>query len=102
MKDQFKLDAEEQLIEDEIDEYVEADEETVAKVASIARRARKRRNVNIRISEADLERIRRRAADEGVPYQTLISSVLHRFVTDQLVDERHVQKAIELIATGTK
>ena len=39
---------------------------------------------NIRVSGRDLERIRRRAAAEGMPYQTLIASVLHKFVTGRL------------------
>ena len=40
--------------------------------------------INIRVSGRDLERIRRRAAAEGMPYQTLIASVLHKFVTGRL------------------
>lgn len=40
--------------------------------------------VNIRVSGRDLERIRKRAAAEGLPYQTLIASVLHKFVTGRL------------------
>ena len=40
--------------------------------------------INIRLSEADLNLIKHRAAKEGMPYQTLVSSVLHKFVTGQL------------------
>lgn len=45
----------------------------------------KDRRVNIRMSSPDLMDIQARAAEEGVPYQTLISSVLHRFVTGQFI-----------------
>lgn len=38
----------------------------------------KTRNINIRISEADLLRIKALAAEKGLPYQTLISSILHQ------------------------
>jgi predicted DNA binding CopG/RHH family protein len=40
---------------------------------------RKNRKINIRISENDLTAIQRRAAREGIPYQTLIGSVLHKY-----------------------
>ena len=39
----------------------------------------KNKNINIRLSEKDLWRIKAKAIDEGIPYQTLTSSVLHRF-----------------------
>lgn len=41
---------------------------------------RKDRRVNIRISSQDLEALKTRALEEGLPYQTLISSVLHKYV----------------------
>lgn len=40
---------------------------------------RKNRKINIRISENDLSALQRKAAREGIPYQTLIGSVLHKF-----------------------
>ena len=44
----------------------------------------KDRRINIRISSRDLEKIQKRAATEGIPYQTLIASTLHKFVTGKL------------------
>lgn len=41
---------------------------------------RKDKRVNIRISERDLLELKRIALREGLPYQTLISSILHKFV----------------------
>jgi predicted DNA binding CopG/RHH family protein len=38
----------------------------------------KDQRINIRLSGADLQAIRTRAMQEGIPYQTLISSVLHK------------------------
>jgi predicted DNA binding CopG/RHH family protein len=46
----------------------------------------KDKRVNIRISARDLEDIQARAAQEGMPYQTLMGSVLHKFVTGRLVE----------------
>jgi len=42
---------------------------------------KKNRKINIRISENDLSALHRRAAREGLPYQTLIGSVLHKFAS---------------------
>jgi len=42
---------------------------------------KKNRKINIRISENDLSALQRRAAREGIPYQTLIGSVLHKYVS---------------------
>jgi len=41
---------------------------------------RKDKRVNIRISEKDLLALQKRAVHQGIPYQTLISSVLHKYV----------------------
>ena len=47
---------------------------------------KKDKRINIRLSSRDLEKIQRRAVAEGIPYQTLIASTLHKFVTGQLRD----------------
>lgn len=39
----------------------------------------KTKNINIRLSEKDLQKLKRKAMEEGLPYQTLIASVLHKF-----------------------
>lgn len=44
----------------------------------------KDKRINIRISSRDLERIQKRAAKEGIPYQTFISGSLHKLVTGRL------------------
>ena len=44
---------------------------------------KKDKRINIRISTKDLEGIQKKALEEGIPYQTLISSVLHKFVSGQ-------------------
>ncbi len=44
----------------------------------------KTKNVNIRLSEMDLQKIRSRAIEDGIPYQTLMSSILHKYLNDKL------------------
>lgn len=48
---------------------------------------RKDKRVNIRISEKDLADIKKRALEEGLPYQTLMSSVLHKYVAGRLAEK---------------
>jgi predicted DNA binding CopG/RHH family protein len=48
---------------------------------------RKDKRVNIRMTERDLVRLQRSAVHEGLPYQTLISSVLHKYVNGRLVEK---------------
>jgi len=46
----------------------------------------KEKRINIRLSSPDLMDIQARALEEGMPYQTLIASVLHKFVSGRLVE----------------
>jgi len=47
----------------------------------------KDKRVNIRISSKDLELLQERALIEGIPYQTLMSSILHKYVYGNLIDK---------------
>ena len=79
-----KLDAEEQAL---LDSYEKEEWKTVKNLKqekTLAKNAakntlRKDARVNIRLSSSDLIRIKQKAAFEGMPYQTLIASVLHKF-----------------------
>ena len=44
--------------------------------------------INIRISSKDLRSLQKRALQEGLPYQTLIASLLHKYVEGRLVESR--------------
>jgi predicted DNA binding CopG/RHH family protein len=46
----------------------------------------KNKRINIRISERDLINLKARSLEEGIPYQSLISSVLHKYVKGKLVE----------------
>lgn len=70
-----------------------ATQSELAKFKAAARAtASKDRRVNIRLSSGDLSDIQVKALEEGVPYQTLIASVLHKYVTGRLT-ERPVLRA---------
>ncbi len=67
-----------------------ADAEEVSRYQAAAKATfKKDKRVNIRISGVDLELIQERALMEGIPYQTLMSSILHKYVNGRLVDKTH-------------
>lgn len=47
---------------------------------------KKDKRINIRLSGRDLDAIQKRALQEGIPYQTLVSSILHKYVSGTLHD----------------
>lgn len=66
----------------------------LAKFKAAARAtAIKDRRVNIRLSSGDLSDIQVKALEEGVPYQTLIASVLHKYVTGRLTEPRAAKQS---------
>ena len=56
----------------------------MAAAETTLRKRLKDKTITLRISSADLEAIKKRAEDEGLPYQNLIGSVLHKFVKGTL------------------
>jgi predicted DNA binding CopG/RHH family protein len=58
------------------------------RIAARSTLAMKDQRLNLCLSAPVLDGLRARAAEEGIPYQTLISSVLHKFVTGRLVETR--------------
>ncbi|MEI6788124.1 MAG: hypothetical protein WCL49_06550 [bacterium] len=86
-----KLDPEEQDI---LDSFERGEWKPVANQSrEIARHMQYAKNtlakdqrVNIRISSRDLEQLQTIAVEDGLPYQTLMASVLHRFVSGRFVE----------------
>jgi predicted DNA binding CopG/RHH family protein len=83
------LDKEELAQEKEIEkgEWVSVPdmEEEIKKHQAEARNfVAKNKKINIRLSEWDLNKIKIRAAEEGIPYQTLVSSLIHKYVTGKI------------------
>jgi predicted DNA binding CopG/RHH family protein len=65
-------------LEEEINKAREAAKATVTKSE----------RMNIRISPNDLRRIKIKAIEEGMPYQTLVSSIIHKYITGRLMEQR--------------
>ena len=91
------LDDFEQFIEENAEKFVPLSDAEMTEVETIINAANKTRNINIRISAYDIEKIKQRSAEEGIPYQTLISSIIHKYVAGTLIDERAVLKSMEML-----
>jgi predicted DNA binding CopG/RHH family protein len=95
------LDKYEQSIEDNIQNFVPVSKKERAKIEAIIASSNKTKNINIRISAYDIDRIRELSAAEGLPYQTFIGSILHKFVSGRLVDENAILKSMQLVHNTT-
>ena len=91
------LTKEERTIENSIDSLVPVSEDKRNRVESIIARARKNKAISLRISEYDLEKLKEKAENDGMPYQTLITTVLHKYITNQLFEKNEVLKFIQLL-----
>lgn len=85
-----KLDADEQALLEAYESGEFASDLDAKRRAALAASAeatvKKDKRINIRISGRDLEALQRRAMEEGLPYQTLVASVLHKYVSGGLKD----------------
>ncbi|MDR3335816.1 MAG: antitoxin [Treponema sp.] len=93
----IKLNKFEQSLEDTAEEFIPVTDAEKAEVENIIASANKTKNINIRISAYDMEKVKQRSAAEGLPYQTLISSVIHKYITGKLVDEQAILKSLQLL-----
>ena len=93
----YELDKDEKIIEKEVSEYKKVSAEKKKDIESVLERSSKKRVVTLRLNNNDLEQLKSIANIEGIPYQTLISSILHKYVNDRFVDIKEVFKISELL-----
>jgi predicted DNA binding CopG/RHH family protein len=95
------LDKYEQNIEQNIRKFVPVSKRERKKIESIIASANKNKNINIRISASDLTRIREMSAEEGLPYQTFLTSIIHKYIAGRLVDENAILQSIKMMNGNT-
>ncbi len=93
----YKLLDEEKEIENDIDNLQPISGKKKKKIENILERAKKNRSISLRISNYDLEKLKEKANNEGIPYQTLINSILHKYITNQLYEKDQILKSLQLI-----
>ena len=59
---------------------------------------KKQSRVNIRMSELDVRMLKKLSEREGVGYQTLMSAIIHKYVTEQLIERRHFEEIVSRIS----
>lgn len=92
----IELDAEERAYEEAFDDFVPAPKGE--REALIAAAKAGRRPLSIRIDSADIAALKRLAARDGLPYQTLLGSIIHRYVTGNLIDVNEARSILSRIA----
>ena len=93
----MKLDKFEKEIEENIADYKRISTRKKEKIDTILRNAKEKKSINLRVNNQDLDMLKQKAEQEGIPYQTLISSILHKYLTDQLVDQKNILKSVQLL-----
>jgi len=79
---------EEKEIENNIDSLISVSDRKRERIESILAKAKKNKAISLRIAEYDLEKLKEKAASDGIPYQTLINTVLHKYITNQLLEKK--------------
>ena len=93
----IKLDSFEKEIEKNAEQFVKASKKTQQRVTRIISKANKKNRITLRLNNQTLESIKRKAQEEGLPYQTFISSILYKYANDRLMDEKHILKSLRLL-----
>ena len=73
---------------DELRPATGADREMAIAPQAARNTFKKTRRVNLRVTERDYNRAHARAREEGIPYQTLLSSVIHKYLSGRLTEKR--------------
>ncbi len=92
-----ELDSYERDIEKNISQFRPAGDQKKELIEGIIDKANAKKSISLRLRANDLELLKQRADSEGLPYQTLLSSIVHKFVSDQLVEKRSILQSLEIL-----
>ena len=90
------LSKEEEAIEKDFDLYQPVSKETKNHIEKLIASSRKSRPISLRMNETDLERLKEKADKTGLPYQTMINVVIHKFVNGSYLDKEEINKFLQL------
>lgn len=57
-------------------------------ILNAAKNTQKKRAISIRLADIDIRKIRAKAIEEGIPYQTLIGSIVHKYASGKIVEHK--------------
>ena len=95
------LSKDEKKIEENILRYKPISPKYQKKIESIIKNANEKKNISLRVKSQDLSLIKIHAQEEGIPYQTFISSILHKFVTEQLIEQKNIIRSLRLLKSSS-
>jgi predicted DNA binding CopG/RHH family protein len=90
------LSKEESAIEKDFDQFKPVSKEVKNHIERIIESSRKSRPISLRINEKDLVRLKVKANKIGLPYQTMINVVIHKYVNDSFLDKEEITKYLLL------
>ena len=96
MKNKIKLDKYEQAIESKAEKMIPASKNEKKRIYSILEKARKNISISLRMNNYDLEKIKEKADRNGLPYQTLITTILHKYVNEEFYEKNEVVKIMRI------
>lgn len=89
--DSIKLDEEEQFIEDNLENIIDL---KVLKENYMKKENKK--SVTLRLDNKDIENLKIKALEQGLQYQSLISSILHKYLNGAFIEKEEAQKIFAL------
>ncbi|MCK4249609.1 MAG: antitoxin [Candidatus Omnitrophica bacterium] len=95
------LSKDEKKIEENILRYKPISPKYQKKIENIIKNANEKKNISLRVKSQDLSLIKIHAQEEGIPYQTFISSILHKFVTEQLIEQKNIIRSLRLLKSSS-
>ena len=92
----IQLDKEEMDIENNFDRLRPVSKSTKNKIEKMINESRKSRPISLRINENDLVLLKKKAIKNGLPYQTMINVIIHKYVNDSYLDKDEIDKYLQL------
>ena len=86
--DQEEKDLMESIERDEWQPVKDINQEKEKAIAAARNTLKKNKRINLRLTQKDYHQIQIKAIEEGIPYQTLISSIIHKYLTGRLQEQR--------------
>ena len=90
------LSKEEKRFERDFDILQPVSPETKDRIEKIIASSQKSRPISLRINENDLVQLKEKASKNGLPYQTMINVIIHKYVTDSYLDKEEINKFLQL------
>jgi predicted DNA binding CopG/RHH family protein len=94
------LNSEEAAIEKNFEKYRPVSKEKKNHIEKIIEGSRKSRPISLRMNETDLDRLKVKADKNGLPYQTMINVVIHKYVNDAYLEKEEIKKFLQLKKVG--